>query len=320
MFYDLDAVRAQFPALAIRDDGRRRIYLDNPAGTQVPNGVAAAMSDCLLRSNANLGGYFPSSVAADQVVGSAREAMANLLNASSAREIVFGQNMTTITMHMSRSIGGLFAPGDEIVLSRMDHDANVWPWVLMARDLDLKVRWLPFSPETFEFDLDDLDDLLTDRTRLICVGGASNLTGTINDIASICAVARDAGVITYIDAVQSVLAEIGAGEVPQLLVLNKTDIADPLQGLVTMFLAGCVGRVGEHERERPQPEVFTIVLVEFLGASEQRHHVDDVVSGVRVDIDPLTDDRFIDRLTEVFLKIMNRHDPVAIRMPHTQSP
>ena len=203
MSFDLDAVRAQFPALAIQDNGRRRIYLDNPAGTQVPGGVAAAMSDCLLQSNANLGGCFPSSAAADEVVESAREAMANLLNAPSAREIVFGQNMTTITMHLSRSIGRLFQRGDEIILSRMDHDANVWPWVLMAKDLDLNVRWLPFSPETFEFDLNDLDELLTDRTRLICVGGASNLTGTLNDVTSICARARAAGVLTYIDAVQS---------------------------------------------------------------------------------------------------------------------
>ena len=204
MTFDLNAVRAQFPALVIEDDGRRRIYLDNPAGTQVPASVAAAMSDCLLSSNANGGGYFPSSVAADNVVESAREAMADFLNAPSSSEIVFGQNMTTITLHLSRSIGRLFRSGDEIILSRMDHDANVWPWVLLARDLDLTIKWLPFSPETFEFDLSVLKDLFTDRTRLICVGGASNLTGTINDVAAICAQARAAGVLTFIDAVQSV--------------------------------------------------------------------------------------------------------------------
>lgn len=204
MPFDLDAVRAQFPALAIQDNGRRRIYLDNPAGTQVPSGVVQAMSACLLEANANLGGYFPSSAAADNIVENARKAMADLLNAPSSSEIVFGQNMTTITLHLSRSIGRLCRAGDEIILSRMDHDANVWPWVLLARDLDLKVKWLPFSPETFEFDLDDLDDLLTDRTRLVCVGGASNLTGTINDVVSICAKARAAGALTFIDAVQSV--------------------------------------------------------------------------------------------------------------------
>ena len=204
MSFDLDAVRAQFPALAIKDGGQRRIYLDNPAGTQVPASVAAAMSDCLLTSNANLGGGFSSSDAAEVIVESARDAMANFLNAPSSSEIVFGQNMTTITLHLSRSLGRLFRAGDELILSRMDHDANVWPWVLLARDLELEIKWLPFSAETFEFDLKELDTLLSDRTRLVCVGGASNLTGTLNDVAAICAKARSAGALTYIDGVQSV--------------------------------------------------------------------------------------------------------------------
>lgn len=204
MSFNLDAVRAQFPALAIKDNGVRRIYLDNPAGTQVPVGVADAMSSCLLTANANLGGNFPTSQAAGEIVSSARDAMADLLNAPSSREIVFGQNMTTLTLHISRSIGRLFRPGDEIILSQMDHDANVWPWVLLARDLELEVRWLPFNTDTFEFDLDILDNLITERTRLLCVGGASNLTGTLNDVTTICDKAKAAGALTYIDGVQSV--------------------------------------------------------------------------------------------------------------------
>lgn len=203
MSFDFEAIRSQFPALALTDSGVRRLYFDNPAGTQVPSSVAAAVSDCLLTSNANLGGYFASSSAADDVVLSARDAMADFLNAPSSDEIIFGQNMTTITLHLSRSIGRLFRPGDEIILTRMDHDANVWPWVLLARDLELEVRWLPFDEGSFEFDLGVLDDLITDRTRLICVGGASNLTGTINDVKTICAKARAAGALTYIDGVQS---------------------------------------------------------------------------------------------------------------------
>jgi cysteine desulfurase family protein (TIGR01976 family) len=203
MTYDLDAVRAQFPSLAATDDGQRRIYLDNPAGTQVPATVAAAMSRCLLETNANGGGYFRTSRAVDAVIAAARQAMADFLNAASPEEIVFGQNMTTITMHVSRSIGRLMRPGDEIIVSRMDHDANIWPWVLLARDLELEIRWLPFNEETFEFDPGALDGLLSDRTRLVCVGGASNLLGTINDVAAICAQARAAGALTYIDAVQS---------------------------------------------------------------------------------------------------------------------
>ncbi len=203
MQYDLESVRSRFPALSISDNGVRRIYFDNPAGTQVPASVADAMSECLLNKNANLGGFFASSEDAGRLVDAARVAMADFLNAPSPDEIIFAQNMTTITLHISRSIGRLFRPGDEIVLSQMDHDANVWPWVLLARDLELTVKWLPFNKETFEFDLDNVDELLTDKTRLLCVGAASNLTGTINDIATICDKARDAGAMTYIDAVQS---------------------------------------------------------------------------------------------------------------------
>ena len=204
MAYDLAAIRAQFPSLAIEDNGKPRVYLDNPAGTQVPSRVVDAMSECLLTSNANVGGYFATSRAAGTIVADARHAMADLLNAASPDEIVFGQNMTSITLHMSRSIGRLFRPGDEIVLSRMDHDANVWPWVMMARDHELEIKWLPFDTASFEFELEVLDELLTDRTRLVCVGAASNLTGTLNDVVAICAKARAAGALTYIDAVQSV--------------------------------------------------------------------------------------------------------------------
>lgn len=204
MPFDLDAVRARFPALKLTDNGKRRIYFDNPAGTQVPQTVADAMSRCLLETNANAGGRFVTSQAADEIVEAARAAMADFLNAETPDEIIFGQNMTTLTLHLSRSIGRLFKHGDEIILSRMDHDANVWPWVLLARDLDLEVKWLPFETETFEFDLDRLDDLISARTRLICIGGASNLLGTINDVASVCARARSAGALTFIDGVQSV--------------------------------------------------------------------------------------------------------------------
>ena len=202
MSFDLEAVRSQFPALALTDNGKRRIYFDNPGGTQVPTCVAEAITDCLLTKNANLGAHFKTSKDADAVVQSAREAMADFLNAPSADEISFGQNMTTITLHLSRSIGRLLRPGDEIVLSQMDHDANIGPWLLLARDLELEIRWLPFNKDSFEFDLDVLDEVITERTRLVCVGGASNLTGTINDVTSICAKARAAGAMTYIDAVQ----------------------------------------------------------------------------------------------------------------------
>ena len=204
MSFDSDTIRSAFPALAITDDGKRRIYLDNPAGTQVPATVVERMSECMFEANANLGGYFVTAEKADAVMDEAHAAMADLLNAPSADDVIFGQNMTTMTLHVSRSIGRKFAPGDEIILTRMDHDANVTPWVLLARDLGLNIKWLPFNLETFEFELEQLDALITDKTRLICVGGASNLTGTVHDVKSICAIAKAAGAWTYIDAVQSV--------------------------------------------------------------------------------------------------------------------
>ena len=138
MSFNLETIRSQYPALAETDDGTRRIYFDNPAGTQVPQIVVDRMADCMLKSSANLGGYFRTAKLADNVVDGTRAAMADFLNAESPDEIIFGQNMTTITLHLSRSIGRHLSAGDEIILSRMDHDANVQPWVLLARDLGLK--------------------------------------------------------------------------------------------------------------------------------------------------------------------------------------
>jgi cysteine desulfurase family protein (TIGR01976 family) len=201
---DLDTIRASFPALSTTDNGVPRIYFDNPAGTQVPKSVVDSMSQCLIESNANVHGSFVTSQRADQVVAGAHEAMADMLNAESPDEIIFGQNMTSLTLHISRSIGRLLSAGDEIVLSRMDHDGNVGPWLLLARDLGLEVRWLPFNAETFEFDPDVVDEVITERTRLVCVGAASNLIGTINDVKSICAKAKTVGALTYIDSVQGV--------------------------------------------------------------------------------------------------------------------
>jgi len=203
MTINIDRIRGQFPSLSETDDGKPRLYFDNPAGTQVPQMVVDRMANCMLYSSANLGGDFPTSIRAGTVVNGARAAMADFLNAPSPDEIIFGQNMTSITFHLSRSIGKLLQPGDEIILSRMDHDANVEPWKFMARDFDLRVRWLEFDTETFEFDLSELDALFNEKTRLVCVGGASNLTGTINDVKTICGKARDAGAWSFVDAVQS---------------------------------------------------------------------------------------------------------------------
>jgi cysteine desulfurase family protein (TIGR01976 family) len=200
--FDIGAVRAQFPALSLTDEGRPRVYFDNPAGTQVPRQVIDRTVECLTARNANLGGYFTTTVKAGELVDEAHRACADFYNASSPREIVFGQNMTTLTFHMSRCLGKRFRRGDEIVLSRMDHDANVSPWLLLADDLGLTVRFMDFDPETYEFPEDALRKVLSERTKLVALGYASNCTGTVNDVAHFAKEARAAGALVYVDAVQ----------------------------------------------------------------------------------------------------------------------
>ena len=196
------AARHQFPALSVTDGGMARVYFDNPAGTQVPQQVIDRTVDCLTSRNANLGGYFSTTVAAGELVDAAHQACADFYNARSASEIVFGQNMTTLTLHMSRCLGRRFRRGDEIVLSRMDHDANVAPWLLLAEDIGLVVRWIDFDPETFEFAEDALTKVLSDKTKLLAMGMASNCTGTVNDVKHFSAQAKAAGALVYLDAVQ----------------------------------------------------------------------------------------------------------------------
>jgi cysteine desulfurase family protein (TIGR01976 family) len=203
MGFDIAAIRDEFPALTLCDDGKPRIYFDNPGGTQVPRSVIERMTGYLVDSNSNLGGFFKTTRETAREVAKARAAMSDLINAPSADEIIFGQNMTSLTMHMSRSVGRHLNAGDEIILSCMDHEGNISPWLAVARDLDLEIKWLPFNVETFEFDLDELEKRLTRKTRLVCIGAASNMLGTINDIESICKMSRDAGALTYIDAVQA---------------------------------------------------------------------------------------------------------------------
>jgi cysteine desulfurase family protein (TIGR01976 family) len=202
MAYDVDRIRQRFPGLRRVKNGRPVAFLDNPAGTQIADVVAERMRDALIGVNANLGGQFDTSVEASAMVAAAHAAAETFVNARHPGEVFFGQNMTTLTFAMSRSIGASFQPGDEIVLTRMDHDANVAPWLMLAEDRGLVVRWLDFSPETFEFDLADLKALMTERTRLVAVCYASNVLGTINDMPAVSRIAHDAGAWVYVDAVQ----------------------------------------------------------------------------------------------------------------------
>jgi cysteine desulfurase family protein (TIGR01976 family) len=200
--FPVDLIRQEFPALARGKDEQSAVYFDNPAGTQVSRRVLERMQDTMVNRNANLGGFFSTSRRAGELVADAHQALADFYNASGAEEIIFGQNMTTLTLHMSRCIGRQLKSGDEIILSRMDHDANVAPWLLLAEDRELKVRWLDFNAESYEFEDNALDGLLSRRTRLLAIGSASNCTGTINDVRSLAAEARAAGAMVYVDAVQ----------------------------------------------------------------------------------------------------------------------
>ncbi|MER8751914.1 cysteine desulfurase-like protein [Mesorhizobium sp. M1050] len=202
MNFPIELVRERFPALSLTDKGRRRIYLDNPAGTQVPQAVADAVSRCLLATNANLGGYFETTIAAQTVVDEAHQAMADFFGAASPEEIIIGANMTTLTYHISRTLGRAMQPGDEIILTRMDHEGNVSPWLQLAEDLGLVVRWLPFDETSWQVEEATLAGLLSDKTRLVALNYASNLTGSINRVKALTAIAKQTGALVYVDAVQ----------------------------------------------------------------------------------------------------------------------
>lgn len=214
MPFPIDFVREAFPSLSTTDTGRRRIYLDNPAGTQVPRTVADAVHDCLIHSNANLGGFFATTVAAGAVVDASHAAMADFLGAASPQEIVIGPNMTTLTYQMSRALGRTMGPGDEIVVTRMDHEGNISPWLQMAEDRGVTVRTVPFDVDSWQVTEAALAAVLSKRTRLVALTYASNLTGSINPVKRLVALARQAGALTYVDAVQ--LAPHGLVDVADL--------------------------------------------------------------------------------------------------------
>lgn len=194
-------LRRQFPALGRERRGRMPIFLDGPAGTQVPQRVLDAMVLYMTETNANHGGVFPTSVESDCILDQAHAAVADLLNVPSPNEIVFGQNMTSLTFHLSRSIARVLKPGDEVMVTRLDHDANVTPWVLAARDAGATVRWIDIHPEDAALDLDSFRKHLNERTKLVAVGMASNGLGTINPVATITREAKAAGAWVFLDAV-----------------------------------------------------------------------------------------------------------------------
>ena len=197
---DLTYARSQFPSLAQTVNGHPAVFFDGPGGTQVPQRVIDAISDYLRRDNANSGGNYPTSRRTDAVIVAAREAMADFFHCA-ADEVIFGQNMTALTFGISRAIGRELKPGDEIVVTRLDHDANVSPWLTMAEDRGLTVRWAEIHDEDCTLDIADLASKINVKTKLVAVGYASNAVGTINPVKEIVRLAHAAGALAFIDAV-----------------------------------------------------------------------------------------------------------------------
>jgi len=197
--FDVEAVRAKFPALKREVAGRPAVFADAPGGTQVPFEVIDAMTGYLERSNANRGGEFITSIETDEIVESARKAMADFLNCDT-NEVVFGPNMTTLAFALSRSLVRELKKGDEIVVTRLDHDGNISPWIAAAEDAGATVRWVELSSD-FRLDPDSLDDAFNERTRIVAFTLASNALGTVTDVAAIMQRATTVGALTIADAV-----------------------------------------------------------------------------------------------------------------------
>ena len=197
MTFNHNLIRHQFPSL-----DRPAIFLDNPAGTQIARPSLDRMNRYLLEHNANHGGLFETSHKSDEVLHEAHAAMADFLNASRPEEIIFGNNMTTLTLHMSRSLARTLKPGDNILVTRLDHDANISPWMLIAEDKGCNLLWVDIDVEQGTLDIDDFARALEQKPKIAAFGYASNLLGTVNPVRKLTKMAHEAGALVYIDAVQ----------------------------------------------------------------------------------------------------------------------
>jgi cysteine desulfurase family protein (TIGR01976 family) len=201
--YPIHFIREQFPALKRMYHNKPVVYLDGPGGSQVAQSVISAMTEYMSRGGANLHGMFPTSVETETVIADARQAVADLL-AVNPEEVSFGANMTTLTLSIARALSRGWKAGDEIVVTEMDHRANVDPWISVAQDIGMTIRWIKVNPETLTLDLSDIDSIITEKTRLVAVGLSSNAIGTINDVSDITNRAKEVGALVAIDAVHSV--------------------------------------------------------------------------------------------------------------------
>jgi cysteine desulfurase family protein (TIGR01976 family) len=200
--YDVAAVREQFPALERTHNGRRAVYFDGPGGSQVAKSAIDAVSGYMSRGGANLHGPFPTSVETEEILRDTRQAMADFLGAG-PDEVAFGANMTTLTFAVSRALARTWDRNSEVVVTELDHRANVDPWLLAAAERGAAVRWVRVNPETLTLEADDIERAINDRTRLVAVGLASNAVGTVNDVAAIAKRAHGAGALVAVDAVHA---------------------------------------------------------------------------------------------------------------------
>jgi cysteine desulfurase family protein (TIGR01976 family) len=200
--FDVQAVRKQFPALGRTYNGRGVVYFDGPGGSQVARRAIDAMAGYMERGGANLHGVFPTSTETEEILSDTREAAADFLGAA-PDEVAFGANMTTLTFAISRALSREWDEDSEIVVTELDHRANVDPWLITAREKGAKVRWVRVDPETLTLDPDDLERSINEQTRLVAVGLASNAVGTVNDVAAIAEMAHSVGAVVAVDAVHA---------------------------------------------------------------------------------------------------------------------
>ncbi len=198
----VEAIRAHFPALQRVHNGVPVAYFDGPGGTQVPRAVAEAMTDYLYHHNANTHWAYPTSQETDALLDGARRALADFLRARPT-EVAFGANMSTLVFHLARAIGRGLGAGDEIVVTELDHQANVAPWQALARERGVTLRLVRFDPDSGRLALDDVQAAIGPRTRVVAIGMASNALGTITDVATACTMARAAGAVSFVDAVHA---------------------------------------------------------------------------------------------------------------------
>ena len=196
----VDEIRAHFPAIERRHAGLPVAYFDGPGGTQVPRFVVEAMNDYLYHHNANTHWRYPTSIETDDAISQAREQVADFLGATPA-QVAFGANMTTLTFHLARALGWTWSKGDEVVITELDHHANVAPWRTLERERGITIRSVPFDTRTGQLKWDDLERAVTKKTKLLALGAASNALGTVSDVRRGCELARSVGALSFIDAV-----------------------------------------------------------------------------------------------------------------------